>query len=382
MSLLTATAATAACAPEPGPAPTTPTSAPENALRVEVVASGLENPWDIGFLPGGRALVTERSGGLTLLDGLTPGATATPVQADFGDLAVGGEGGLMGLLPHPDFATNRLFLTCQNHAEDVRVITWRLAEDGSRADRVGEPLLTGLPVNPSGRHSGCRPALAEDGALLLATGDAARPDVPQDRTSLGGKVLRMDVDTGAPLPDNPFADSPNPAERLVYSYGHRNPQGVAVRPGGQVFIAEHGPDVDDEINPLRAGGNYGWDPSRGGTEDSYDESVPMTDLNRFPDAVPAVWSSGSPTEAIAGAGFLTGPQWGALDGVLAVPALKGSKLLLFRLAEDGRVEQVSVPPELDGTHGRLRTLRQGPDGAAYVTTDNGTDDEVLRITAN
>ena len=190
----------------------------------------------------------------------------------------------------------------------------------------------------------------------------------------------MNIDTGEPVPGNPFLDSPNRNERLIYTYGHRNAQGVAPRPGGQVFLAEHGPDVDDEINLVQPGGNYGWDPSRGGTEDSYDESVPMTDLQRFPDAVEAVWSSGDSTEAVCGATFLTGPQWGALDGMLAVTALKGSKLMLFRLAPDGAVQELVVPPELDNTHGRLRAVQQGPDGALYVTTSNGSDDKVLRIT--
>ncbi|MDR7302672.1 PQQ-dependent sugar dehydrogenase [Haloactinomyces albus] len=365
------------------PVPTTPSS---TALRVEVLAGGLEHPWGIDFLPDGSALITQRPGRLALLSG----GRLREVRADFGDVLVRGEGGLMGLLVHPEFATSRRFLTCQTHqvdgrAVDIRLVTWQLSEDGNSARRVG-PLLTGLPINPSGRHSGCRPGLADDGSLLVTTGDSARPTVAQDLSSLGGKVLRMDIDTGAPLPGNPFLDSPDPATRLILTYGHRNPQGIAFRPAGrarpddQVFIAEHGPDVDDEINLLRPGGNYGWDPSRGGTQEYYDESVPMTDLQRFPNAVPAVWTSGDETEAVCDATFPTGPQWGPLDGVLAVTALKGSKVLLFRLSEDGRsVRSVSVPGELDGTHGRLRAATRGPDGALYVSTSNGSDDKILRV---
>jgi aldose sugar dehydrogenase len=106
----------------------------------------------------------------------------------------------------------------------------------------------------------------------------------------------------------------------------------------------------------------------------------MTDLQRFPDAVAAAWSSGPSTEAVCAAEFLTGPQWGELDGTLAVPALKGSKLLLFSANPDGTLAPPAVPAELDDTHGRLRAARQGPDGALYVTTSNGTNDELLRIT--
>lgn len=375
-------AALAGCSGGGGPE-IAPQPAPSPGLRVEVVADGLTHPWDIGLLPDGAALVPQRSGELVLLDYTGPGARPRPVTADLDDVYAHGEGGLMGLAVHPDFAENRQFITCQTHQEggrpiDVRLVRWELGPDGTSAERLG-PLLTGLPINPGGRHSGCRPAVAQDGSLLVSTGDAATGPVAQDLRSLGGKVLRMDIDTGRPLPDNPFHSAADPQARLVLTYGHRNAQGVAPRPGtDQVFLAEHGPDVDDEINLLRPGGNYGWDPGRG---DGYDESVPMTDSGRFPEAQRAVWSSGDETEAIAGAEFLTGPDWGRSGGKLAVTALKGSKLLLFDVRPDGGIEDVSVPAVLDGTHGRLRGIRQGPDGAAYVTTSNGTDDRVLRVTS-
>ena len=362
--------------------PATP-SAPE--IRVDVVAAGLEHVWDIGFLPGGSALITERSARIRLLSSTRPGAQVTDVAAELGDVYVAGEGGLMGLVVHPDFASTRRFTTCQTHQDgdrpvDVRLITWELSPDGARASRVADPLVAGLPLNPSGRHSGCRPAIGPDGYLYVGTGDSARAAQPQDRTQLGGKVLRIDLGTGGPAPGNPFAGSRNAAERLVFSYGHRNVQGVTVQPGtDRLFSAEHGPRVDDEINVLRTGGNYGWDPSSGGTEDSYDESVPMTDLQRFPNAVPAVWSSGNDVEAICGAAFMTGEQWGQLQGLLAVAALAGSKLLLMRVDSEGNVTGAGQLPQLDGSYGRLRAVRPGPDGALYVTTSNGDDDKVLRV---
>ncbi|MDQ4011521.1 MAG: PQQ-dependent sugar dehydrogenase [Actinomycetota bacterium] len=354
-------------------------------IRVDVVALGLEHVWDIGFLPGGSALITERPARIRLLSSTRPGARVTDVAAELGDVYVTGEGGLMGLVVHPDFASTRRFTTCQTHQEgdqpvDVRLITWELSPDGARASRVGDPLVAGLPLNPSGRHSGCRPTIGPDGYLYVGTGDSARAAMSQDRTQLGGKVLRIDLNTGSPAPGNPFADSPNTAERLVFTYGNRNVQGVTVQPGtDRLFAAEHGPTVDDEINVLRAGANYGWDPSRGGTVNRYDESVPMTDLQRFPDAVPAVWSSGGDTEAICGAAFMTGEQWGELQGLLTVAALAGSKLLLMRVDSEGNVTGAGQLPQLDGSYGRLRAVRPGPDGALYVTTSNGDDDKVLRI---
>ncbi len=365
--------------------PSTPTRATTPRLEVEVVAEGLEHGWDIGFLPDGRLLVTERPARIVVVAGTSAGSRVTPVRADLSDVMVQGEGGLLGMVVHPDFATSREFTTCLDHEEggravDIRLVTWRLSEDARSATRV-RTLLAGLPVNPSGRHSGCRPTIGPDGALLVGTGDTADPDVPQDRTSLGGKVLRLDLRTGEPLPDNPFIDSDDPRERYVYTYGHRNVQGVAVRPGtDQVFTVEHGPSFNDEVNLLRPGANYGWDPSRGGRTDSYDESVPMTDTRRFPQAVPAVWQSGRTTQATCAAAFLDGEQWGTLDGALVVTALKGAKMLLLRLTDAGALASVSIPAETNGPYGRLRAARLGPDGALYVTTSNGDDDKVLRIT--
>ncbi|WP_073488499.1 PQQ-dependent sugar dehydrogenase [Streptoalloteichus hindustanus] len=377
--------AVAGCSGAPGVASSEP-RADEPRLRVDVVANGLEHGWDVGFLPDGRLLVPQRAGRLALVSSGSPGATVSPVEADFGDVYVEHETGLMGLLVHPDFATSRQFTTCQSRKapsgppEDVRLVTWKLADDGRSAQRVRDPLLSGLPVNPNGRHAGCRMELAHDGALLVGTGDAAFNGMAQDRSRLGGKVLRMNLQTGEPWPGNPWLGSPTPEERLTLTYGHRNVQGLATRPGtDRVYLAEHGPTVDDELNLVRPGGNYGWGPE--GDPNGYDEDVPMTDRARFPEAVEALWSSGRPTEAVCDVAFLAGEQWGDLDGTVAITALKGRKLLLAHLSPDGQeVRRVTTPPELNGAYGRLRGAQRGPDGALYVTTSNGQDDKVLRIT--
>ena len=337
-------------------------------LEVGTLVSGLSIPWDIAFAPDGTMLFTQRAG--VLSSRLTDGTVQT-IDAEFGDLFARGETGLMGIVVDPGFASNRRFYTCQGHVgPEIQVIAWTINAAYTVATRVADPLVGGMPA-VSGRHGGCRLRFGPQGYLWIATGDAASGTVPQDPTSLGGKVLRVDASTGAGAPANPFASSPR-----IYTYGHRNVQGLALRPGtNQMWSVEHGPSVDDEINLLVAGRNYGWDPVPG-----YNERVPMTDLVKFPDSLEAKWSSGSPTLAASGGIFLEGDQWGVWEGRLAVATLKDSKLRLFEFTPDGAFVSQVVVPELDGAFGRLRTPMMGPDGALYVTTSNGGGgDRILRI---
>jgi glucose/arabinose dehydrogenase len=358
------------------PADASPEAPPSDevpTLDVEVVAEGLFLPWDVQLLPDGTALVSERGGRLLALD---PGGDDGPrqLQLDLEGLFVGSEAGLMGLAVPPTFAEDRTVLACHaaqptGEAPDVRVTPLTLDEGLTRAS-AGEPILTGLPLS-TGRHSGCRLLVTADGTLLVGTGDAAVGTHPQDPTSLGGKVLALTLD-GAPADPDGNVEGADPR---ILTYGHRNVQGLAQHPGtGDVWEVEHGPDVDDEVNVLQPGGNYGWDPRPG-----YDESVPMTDLDAFPEAVRAAWSSGAPTHATSGAVFLEGPQWGAWDGALAVAELKGSGVTVLGVDGDRVVAEQRVA-ELDGTFGRLRSLTLDEEGALWVTSSNGEGDVVLRVT--
>ena len=336
-------------------------------LVVSTPVSGLSIPWDLAFTPDGTMLFTQRAGVLSsrLADG-----TVGTVDADFAEVLSTGENGLMGIVVDPDFASNRRFYTCQTHVgPEMQVIAWTIDAAYTIATRVADPLVGDMPT-ASSRHGGCRLRFGPEGYLWIATGDAATGTVPQDLTSLGGKVLRVDPSTGAGAPTNPFAPS------RVYTYGHRNMQGLALRPGtSQMWSVEHGPAFDDEINLLVAGRNYGWDPVPG-----YNQGVPMTDLVKFPDAVEAQWSSGSTTLATSGGIFLEGAQWGVWEGRLAVATLKDSKLRLFEFTPEGDFVSQVVVSELDGAYGRLRTPMMGPDGALYVTTSNGSgQDRILRI---
>jgi glucose/arabinose dehydrogenase len=348
---------------------------------VETVVDGLDHPWDVAVAPDGTLLLDERSGGFTAV---RPDGTVQPLRADLDDLFARGETGLMGLVLAPDFADSRRFLSCQGVEEDggaeVQVIAWTVDEEWTTATRVADPLLGGIPVNEqSGRHGGCRLRFDPTGALLVGTGDNAVGSNPQDRASLAGKVLRIDPATGGPAAGNPFADDPDPRTQLVLSYGHRNVQGIAVQPGtGEVYTAEQGTERDDEVNRSVPGADHGYDPD--GEDGSYDESVPMTDLER-PGVVDAVWSSGDPTIAVSGLTFLTGEAWGAYDGLLVAGVQKDTGLLALRLADDGTVQEQFRVPELEDDLGRLRTPQSGADGVLYVTTDNGEgEDRVLRVT--
>jgi len=349
-------------------------------LAVEVLVEDLSIPWDLAQAPDGTVIFDQRDGGLSAY---FPDGSLRSIEADFDDLFVRGETGLMGLVLDPGFAANRRFFTCQGFAgrdRDIRVISWEMAADYSAATRLTDPLVAGLPLS-SGRHGGCRPRFDTDGALLIGTGDAATGSNAQDLMSLGGKTLRVDPETGQPWPENPFLFLGNAeANPLIYTYGHRNVQGLALRPDtDDVYSAEHGPDVDDEVNLLMPGANYGWNPVGEDARD-YNESVPMTDLG-IDGAQPAVWSSGEPAIATSGSTFLDGPAWGGYDGLLLVGLLAGEGILALQLGEDGSLISASRLPGFDGTFGRIRTVQLGNDDSLYVTTSNGDgDDVVLRVT--
>ena len=353
------------------------------ALQVEVLADGLDHPWDVARAPDGTLLLDERGGGLTAV---LPDGTVRALEADFGELFAYGETGLMGLVLDPDFAETRRFHTCQGVADGgsdggpaIEVVSWTVDQQWTTATRVADPLLGEIPVNESsGRHGGCRLRFDPTGALLVGTGDNAVGSNPQDLGTLAGKVLRIDAATGGPAAGNPFLDADDPLTRLVLSYGHRNVQGVAVQPGtGAVYTAEQGTRRDDEVNVSVAGGNYGYDPD--GEDGDYDESVPMTDLD-IPGAVPAVWSSGEPTIATSGITFVSGSAWGGYEGLLLVGVQKDTGVLALRLDEAGRLVEQFRLPELEDRYGRIRTPQAGEDGVLYVLTDNGDNDQLLRVT--
>ncbi|MCU7529131.1 PQQ-dependent sugar dehydrogenase [Prescottella equi] len=362
-----------------------PTACAEPAppLQVTTVMDGLAKPWDVVVAPDGAILTGERAGRFVVK---RPDGTVGEMTADLSDLYAEGETGLMGIALASDFATSRTVYTCQGHRQagggslgagslgsadagtDIRVVSWTADPEWTTLTRTGD-VLTGIPTGAGGRHGGCRILAHPDGTLYIGTGDTASPTVPQDRNSLGGKVLHVDAD-GSPAAGNPFPDSP------VFTLGHRNVQGLALQPGtGRIYGIEQGTSRDDEVNLLDAGNNYGYRPDR--APFIYDESVPMTDPVRVPGAVAAVWSSGAPTLATPGGTFVSGAAWGEWDGALAVTTQQGREMLLLKLTADGTA--VTETDSVLTDQGRLRSATRMPDGSLLVTTDNGTGDKVLRV---
>jgi len=337
-------------------------------LQVTPFVTGLNKPWDLAWLPNGTVLVTERTGRLSVY---VDGVDEEPFVIAPDDVVVAGEGGMMGLEVDPSFSSNGYVYVCTTSdasgSNDVRLVRYQLQTPDGDAVLGRSDIVIGMPYNDDqrGRHSGCRPRFGPDGYLWVGTGDAAIGFTPQDDDSLGGKVLRVDRD-GAAAPGNPDG-------RRWFSKGHRNIQGMAFRASDDLGVsAEHGPSVDDEIN-LLVEGNFGWDPVPG-----YTESVPMTDLDAFPDAVEAIWSTGSPTLALAGASFIEGSAWGDWDGVLAVATLKAEHLHIYVINAEGEVTNDFRVIE---DQGRLRSPRQGPDGLLYITNDGGGQSgAVLQVT--
>jgi glucose/arabinose dehydrogenase len=374
LALTVAALAVALLAPMPpsdaGPASDTRAASERQApqFRVRAVARGLEHPWDVQQAPGGRLVVSERD--RARLSVVRNGKRRTLANLSK-QVWVSGETGLMSLAVD---AGSRTLWACHGSSaggNHVQVTRWRV-DAKWRALSNRRTVLSGLP-STSGRHGGCRLLLDRTSdALLVGTGDAAVGSNPRDLDSLGGKVLRVHRLTGEPMADNPFADATT-GRRFVWTYGHRNVQGLAQRADGSLWSSEHGSYRDDEVNLLVKGGDYGWNPVPG-----YNEEVPMTDQSLPGTQQEAAWSSGTPTIATSGAAWVRGSQWGTLEGTLAVAVLKDSEVMFLRFDDAGALVSETRPRAL-ARFGRLRSVTSARNGDLLVTTDNGDGDRVLRI---
>ena len=399
LALGLAAAATLGQAQPQAPA-TAPAPAPASALALTVtpVMEKLRGPWDLAFAPDGAMLYTEKCHGLwvRLPDGSTRhlfGTEGALLAAP--DMFCQGQSGVHGVAVDPGFAQGqrRVYVymasNLQTNPRGNRVVRLDVAPDwktvSKRTDIVPDiAFKDARRVGGPGAHSGGRLRFGPDGYLWVTTGDNHDPGLPQDPQRLGGKVLRVDRDGRAAAGNN----SAPGFDARIYTYGHRNVQGIAFRPagqpnGGQAYTSEHGPNHSDELTALVAGGNGGWDPqSRPDLRcsDGYcgyagtPRTMPMTDTERFPNAMPPAWNNQERSQGMGPLAFLEGAQWKGWNGKLAVALMRDQRLDIVTLDAKGMaagVETAALPAL------RLRTLVPGPDGALWASTDDG---QILKIT--
>lgn len=321
---------------------------------VTIVAENLTIPWDLAFLPDGNMLVTERPGTLLRIDRQSGVVHTIPIEG----VAHRGEGGLLGIALHPQFAENRylyLYRTTEQSGSVLNeVLRYRFVDGVLQEQTV---IIEDIPG--ASYHDGGRMEFGPDGYLYITTGDAGNTALAQDTDSLAGKILRIGADGSIP-DDNPFGN-------LVYSYGHRNPQGLTWDDDGNLYATEHGRSGVrsgfDELNRIEPGANYGWPDSQGDTV--ADGTV-----------APLIHSGPSTTWAPASAQYL--------DGSIFFGGLRGATLYEAILAD---TEVVELHEHFVNEFGRIRSVVLGPDGMLYLTTSNrdgrgepvSNDDRIIRV---
>ncbi|MBA4438691.1 MAG: PQQ-dependent sugar dehydrogenase [Nitrosopumilaceae archaeon] len=324
-------------------------------LNSDVIVDGLNNPWEIVFGPNGDIYFTERDGRIWKM---SESGVAKVIQTFPKSGSV--EGGTLGLALHPNFEENNKIYVYQTNLElefyQNKVFSFEVNGDTLSNKQL---ILDGIPGAPW--HDGGRIKFGPDQKLYISTGDAINPGWSQDLSSLAGKILRINSDGTIP-DDNPFDSSP------VFSYGHRNPQGLAWSTDGLFLSSEHGPSGElgyghDEINLILKGKNYGWPNIVGdSSEDSF---------------VNPIIHSGESTWAPSGMVFFDSEKISDFTGKFLVGTLRGEHLMVMDIANDGSL--ISLEKMFDGEFGRIRTAQMSPDGNLYLLTANGNNDQIIRI---
>jgi len=356
--------------------PVVPASKSVPQFKVETAASGLEVVWSIVFAPDGRTFFTERPGRVRVVE---KGSLRAAAFFTVPDIELSGESGLMGMALHPKFAENHfvyLAYAYQTAAKDTAVRVVRYRENG---ETLIEPKTIIEEIPASRYHAGTRLRFGADGKLYVTTGDATRQTRAQQLDSINGKTLRLNDDGGIPE-DNPFVGNKN-ARPEIWSYGHRNAQGMDFQPGsGLMFQTEHGPSLidgvslfkrsgGDEVNIVERGKNYGWAKiSHRSKRDGME--TPIIEY--------------SPAIAPASGMFYRGDLFPELKNNFLFGALKGEAI--YRLVLDGR-KIVSQDKLFEEKYGRIREIAEAPDGSIYFSTSNRDgrgdpakeDDRILRL---
>jgi len=345
--------------------------------RVVTVVEGLEHAWSIAFLPDGDMLVTERAGRLrivrndTLLPDSVPGVPAVLAQ---------GQGGLLDVMPHPEFATNRLiYLSFSKPVGDGERATTAVVRGRFENDRLTDVQEIFQADTRGAGHYGSRLAFDREGFLFISVGDRQAPPrgdlekhPAQDLSNHHGTINRLHDDGRVPA-DNPFVDSAG-AKPEIWTYGHRNPQGLAFHPEtGDLWANEHGPQGGDELNLIQKGRNYGWPVIGYGVNYGSGSAIHDSTHREGMEQPVHYWV---PSIATSGLLIYTGDRFPAWRGSIFVGGLAGEQLA--RLTMDGR--RVADEESLVRGMGRIRDVRQGPDGLIYLAIDDeGHKPSVVRL---
>lgn len=330
---------------------------------VRIVKTGLNHPWEIIWSKDDHIWMTERDGKVSRID---PANGATKFSYTIGDVEPRGEGGLLGMALHPDFLKNGWLYVVYNYRGGG--YSEKLVRFTYTNNTLTDPKILLDGIDAAGIHNGSRIWITSEAQpkLFISTGDASRQSSAQKTNSLNGKILRLNLDGSIPA-DNPYPGNP------VWSYGHRNPQGL-VMINNILYASEHGPSEEDEVNIIEKGRNYGW-PEVTGPCGEGDKSFCTT--NRVKDPI---WSSGSGTIAVCGLDYYnsnTIPQW---KNSLLMVTLKNSSLRQLKLSSDGQAV-ADTKTFFSGKWGRLRDVCISPAGKVYICSSNGGNDVLIEITA-
>ncbi len=328
------------------------------SYSLRMLTLDLEQPWGMAFLPDGRLLITERPGRLRIF------ANGRLERAPVGGLPkvyARGQGGLLDVCLHPDFARNaRLYLTYSGEGEGGAATVLARAEFRNNALVGVQPIFEALPRTSGGLHFGSRVVFDRAGLLYVTCGERYQMQRAQNLADLGGKVVRL-RDDGTVPPDNPFVGREG-ARPEIFTYGHRNPQGMAMHPAtGRIWLVEHGPRGGDELNLLKAGANYGWPRATHGIDYSGSTISPNKSLPGMEDPV-RVWV---PSISPSGLAFYTGDRFPGWKGSVFTGALSDNALIRIELDGDRYVGEERLLVDLLPY---IRDVRQGPDGLLYVVT--------------
>lgn len=317
--------------------------------RLSILASDLEIPWALEFLPDKKILFTERAGRVRLIDE-NGNLQASPI-ANINDVKQLGEGGLLGITIHPDFPNNHFVYLYYTYGSNDNTTLNRVARFKFENNTLSAKTIIVDEIPGNLFHNGGRIKFGPDGFLYITTGDSQNPSLAQDLNSLAGKILRV-TDDGKPADNNPFGNE-------IFSYGHRNPQGITWDDNQRLWATEHGPSALDELNIIEKGKNYGWHVIQGDKKQNGMETP--------------IINSASDTWAPSGTAYY--------NGSIFFGGLRGQALFEYSINNN------TLTPHLKGEIGRIREVVLGPDNLLYITTSNKdgrgipdeTDDKILRV---